>query len=106
MAAPFDGLAALDETLNALFGDAQVVSVPARVKPPARAEGPRCGTCHRAAHWPGSPGHHGHAYRAPKPVRAEANRQYVRDLLADKDPAFAALLAEAAHVCDTTMAAS
>jgi hypothetical protein len=34
-------------------------------KPPPRAEHPRCATCGRAAHWPGSPGPHGHPYLAP-----------------------------------------
>lgn len=34
-------------------------------KPPGRAESPRCATCGRAAHWPGSPGPHGHPYLAP-----------------------------------------
>jgi hypothetical protein len=76
----------------------------ASIKPPARAESPRCATCHRAAHWPGSPGYHGHPYRAPRSARAEANRQYVRDLLADKQPAYAAALEQAVADLDTVHA--
>ena len=66
-----------------------------RIKPPARAESPRCATCGRSAHWRGSPGYHGHAYLDPKTAGAEANQKHVRDLLADLEPGYAALLDQA-----------